>query len=105
MEVIRTSASAGGKGARKKKKGGTGNNWPEFYRGRRQEEDRGEDRERDKRSGLQRQKEEKGATERDPETCQQLLKVIARQTVSLLLFLPRTPDLQPVGCHGGVGCP
>lgn len=103
MEAIRRSASAGEEGARKK--GGTGNNRPEFYRGRRQEEDRGEDREQDKRSRLQRQKDEKGATERDSETCQQLLKVIARQTVSLLLFLPRTPDLQPVGCHGGVGCP
>lgn len=104
MEAIRTGASGGGTGAREKK-GGAGNNWPEFYRGRRQEEDRGEDRERDKRSRVQRQKEEKGATERDSERCQQLLKVIARQTLALLLFLPRAPDLQPVGCHGGVGCP
>lgn len=74
MEVIRTSASGGEK---RTGKGRTGNNQPEFYRGRRQEEDQAEDREKDKRSRLQRQKKVKAAAERDSETCQQLLKVIA----------------------------
>lgn len=49
MEVIRTSASGGEK---RTEKGQTGNNRPEFYRGRRQEEDRDEDSEEDKRSQL-----------------------------------------------------
>lgn len=39
MEVIRTSASGGEKRTEKAR---TGNNRPEFYTGRRQEEDQGE---------------------------------------------------------------
>lgn len=42
-----------------------------------QDGDKRRTREKDKRSRLQRQKNVKEATERDSETCQQLLKVIA----------------------------